>query len=480
MVARVALWTVALVAALALAAGVVYALAGPQMPLSVDRIRDSLGETGGGQQTTAQRSGEAEKESGGEGSEGEATEGEASEALSAEERGGSPEAAAYTALATEMPGIDRESVEGVYKSQQNSSWASVHFKAGEEYDNYVVFVRRGSDGLWEARRSIRADEPNSPRNELPVLREVPSDLVENRYAEASYGDPATLPAEDVETEKLPEMELSTSEKVVRRGDAPEADELEGLKEEIKSYDGVAGVYVRDLEGQGSYGVRPNESFFSASVIKIPIMAAVFRKIESGELSLDESHETTEEDWAAGAGTLQYEEPGESYTVEKYLAKMMTESDNVATNALIRLVGGPGYVNSVARDLGAENTHLYQPVSSERAAIPALDNRTTPRDMAEMLAAIESGEAVEGRADDMMALLGTNEFEDGIENGLPDGAEVKNKGGWLFKVYADAGIVEHDGERYIISIFSKYGPATKEGGEITDRISEEVWEIQKDE
>lgn len=475
MVARVVLWTVALVAALALAAGVVYALAGPQLPLSVDRIRDSFGETGDGQQATVQRSGGAGKETGDEGSEG-----GASEVLSAQERGGSPEAAAFTALAPEMPGIDRDSVEGVYRSREDPSWASVHFKAGEEYDNYVVFTRQGPDGLWEARRSIRADEPNSPRNELPVLRGVPQDLVDNRYAEAPYGEPATLPAEEVEKEKLPEMELSTSAKVVRRGDAPDAEELDGLKEEIGSYDGVAGVYVRDLDGQGSYGVRPGESFFSASVIKIPVMAAVFRKVESGELSLDESHETTEEDWAAGAGTLQYEEPGESYTVEEYLHKMMSESDNVATNALIRLAGGPEYVNSVARDLGAEDTRLYQPVSSERAAIPALDNHTTPRDMAEMLAAIESGEAVEGRADDMMALLGTNEFEDGIENGLPEGAEVKNKGGWLYKVYADAGIVEHDGERYIISIFSKYGPATKEGGEITDRISEEVWEIQKDE
>ncbi|MDN5697403.1 MAG: class A beta-lactamase-related serine hydrolase, partial [Rubrobacter sp.] len=190
--------------------------------------------------------------------------------------------------------------------------------------------------------------------------------------------------------------------------------------------------------------------------------------------------TKREDWAAGAGTLQYDEPGESYTIEEYLQKMMSESDNVATNALIRLAGGTEYVSSVARDLGAEDTLLYQPVSSERAAVPSLDNRTTPRDMAKMLAAIESGEAVEGRSEEMLALLGTNEFEDGIENGLPEGAEVKNKGGWLYRVYADAGVVEHEDERYVVSIFSKYGPATREGGEITDRISEEVWEIQKEE
>lgn len=466
---RVVLWTVAAVAALALAAGVVYALAAPQFSLPTDQARQSGGDTPDGEQSPAQRSGGAEGDSGDEGS----------EELSARERGGSPEAAAYTALAPEMPGIDRESVEGVYKSQQEPSWASVHFEVDEKNGNYVVFAER-SEGLWEARRSIRADEPDTPRNEMPVLRGLPQDLIDNRYAEAPYGESATLPAEEVEESELPEMEWSAPGKVVRRGDAPDSEELEDLKKEIESYNGVAGVYVRDPEGGWGYGVRPRESFFSASVIKVPVLVAVFRKIESGELSLDESHETTEDDWAAGAGALQYDEPGESYTVEEYLQKMMTESDNVATNALIRLAGGPGYVNSVARDLGAEDTYLYQPVSSERAASPALDNRTTPRDMADMLAAIESEEAVEGRADEMLALLGTNEFEDGIENGLPEGAEVKNKGGWLYKVYADAGIVRHEDEEYIVSIFSKYGPATKEGGEITDRVSEEVWEIQRDE
>src|SRR3712207_8804268 len=72
--------------------------------------------------------------------------------------------------------------------------------------------------------------------------------------------------------------------------------------------------------------------------------------------------------------------------------MMNQSDNVATNALVRLVRGADHVNEVARSLGAENTLLYQKLSSERAAVPSLDNRTTARDMATMLREIAEGEA----------------------------------------------------------------------------------------
>ncbi|MDN5698183.1 MAG: class A beta-lactamase-related serine hydrolase, partial [Rubrobacter sp.] len=345
---RVVLWTVGLALAVALAAGAVYALAEPRLSLHGERLLESGGETADDQRTSAQRSSAG-------GSQG--SENEEPEDPSPEERGRSPEAAAYAELAPEMPGIDQDSVEGVYKSRTNPDWASVHFEADEKRGNYVVFTRKtsGPGEPWEARRSIRADEPDSPRNEMPVLREVPRDLVDNRYAEAPYGESGSLPSEDVEKEELPEIEWSAPGEVLRRGDAPEDSELEDLEEEIGSYDGVAGVYVRDVEGEWGYGVRPGESFFSASVIKIPIMAAVFRKVESGELALDESHETKEEDWAAGAGTLQYDEPGDSYTIEEYLQKMMSESDNVATNALIRLVGGPEYVNSVASDLGAKDT-----------------------------------------------------------------------------------------------------------------------------
>jgi beta-lactamase class A len=99
------------------------------------------------------------------------------------------------------------------------------------------------------------------------------------------------------------------------------------------------------------------------------MVAVYRKVEQGDLSFSQEVELKEEDWAAGAGWLQWEEAGTKQTVGDLLLLMMTQSDNVATNALTRMVGGKEHVNDVAESLGAKDTLLYQKVSSERGAVP---------------------------------------------------------------------------------------------------------------
>jgi beta-lactamase class A len=99
--------------------------------------------------------------------------------------------------------------------------------------------------------------------------------------------------------------------------------------------------------------------------------------------------------------------------------MMTQSDHVATNALVRTVGGTDHVNEVARSLGAENTLLYQKLSSERAAIPQLDNTSTPRDMAAMMQQIADGEAAsEKSCRHMIGLMDLNELDWWLDAGLP--------------------------------------------------------------
>lgn len=234
--------------------------------------------------------------------------------------------------------------------------------------------------------------------------------------------------------------------------------VEEAVNKVRDYPGVAGFYVRDLKTGSGYGVRPDEVFFSASTIKLPVMVAVYRRIDEGKLSYRDVFETREEDWAAGAGWLQWNTPGAKTTVEDSLWLMITQSDNVATNALVRLVGGPDYVNEVARSLGARHTTLYWKLSSERAAVPDLDNRTTPRDMANMLAEIKAGRAASDFAcQEMLDLLRQNNLEYWVEAGVPEGVPVANKAGWLDTTYNDVGVIEYDERPYVLAVFTKYGP-----------------------
>ena len=395
-----------------------------------------------------------------------------------------PEGAAYWTVAPEMPGVGPDSVEAVSRSKLDPSWASVRFAPEGESKPFVVFVERVGD-TWEAKKSLRADEADYAKNEVVPLAEVPKDLVQYLYPENAFvadvpepkqekvdelpsAGPAEFPPPEPVSDGVPDSERERVENAL--GEAAQR---------IEGYDGVAGVYVRDIEGDFGYGIRPDEEFFTASTIKLPVMVAVYRKVDEGELSLSQMIEIKEEDWAAGAGWLQWERAGTRQTVGDLLLLMMTQSDNVATNALVRTVGGADHINEVARSLGAENTLLYQKVSSERAAIPQLDNRSTPRDMATMLQKIADGEAAsEKSCGYMIDLMDLNELDWWLDAGLPANVYAANKAGWLYEVYDDVGIVKAGDRPYVVAIMSKYGSGDVDQGQVLiEELSRTVWESQ---
>jgi beta-lactamase class A len=398
-----------------------------------------------------------------------------------------PEAAAYVALAPELPGTTPQSIKNVYRSKIDESWASVRVQPENEGKPFFVFTHKDGQS-WRAEKSVRADEPNYAKNDVVPLSGVPKDLIEYLYAENVFAAEVPEPkVEKLDLEDLPDggpAEFSSTEAVMN--DVPESDSkrvqevLEEARQEIEDYKGVAGLYVWDLEEDSGYGIRPDEQFFAASTIKIPIMVAVYRKVDEGELEFSQEIEIKEEDWAAGAGWLQWEKAGTRQTVGDLLLLMMTQSDNVAANALVRTVGGADHINEVARSMGAEDTLLYQKVSSERGVVPALDNRSTPRDMATMMQQIAEGKAAsEKSCGYMIDLMHENELDWWLDEGLPPGVDAANKAGWLYRVYDEVGIVEKDDRHYAIAILSKHGEAeVQQGQDLIKNLSSAVWESQE--
>jgi beta-lactamase class A len=397
-----------------------------------------------------------------------------------------PEAAAYAVLAPELPGTTPESIKGVYRSKIDKSWASVRFEPEGEGKPFVVFTHWNGKS-WRAEKSVRADEPDYAKNDVVPLAGVPDDLIQYLYSENVFAAKVPEPTiEKMDLEHLPDVDGATfpSTEPIMDG-VPEADRervekvLGEAREEIEGYRGIAGLYVWDLEEDFGYGIRPEEKFFTASIIKVPVMVAVYRKVDEGDLSFSQEVEIKDEDWAAGAGWLQWEKAGTKQTVGDLLLLMMTQSDNVAANALVRLVGGPEHVNEVARSMGAEDTHVYQKISSERGAVPALDNRSTPRDMATMMQQIAEGKAAsEKSCGYMIDLMHEDKLDWWLDAGLPEDVDAANKAGWLYRVYDEVGIVEHDGHRYVIAILSKHGSAgVYEGQDMIKNLSKTVWESQ---
>src|SRR5688500_2731117 len=68
---------------------------------------------------------------------------------------------------------------------------------------------------------------------------------------------------------------------------PSASRLQPLLEaEIARFPGVAGIHVKHLTTGEEAGVRADEDFNTASVIKIPVLVLAYQKAARGELDLN--------------------------------------------------------------------------------------------------------------------------------------------------------------------------------------------------
>ncbi|MBD5635023.1 MAG: serine hydrolase, partial [Candidatus Eremiobacteraeota bacterium] len=146
--------------------------------------------------------------------------------------------------------------------------------------------------------------------------------------------------------------------------------------------GRIGIAVEDLATGMTSGVNASANLPAASTIKIPVMVEVFKQMEAGDLDLARvvHLEARDRDW--GSGDMADARPGTARSVKQLLWLMITESDNTATNMLIRVVGRT-HINKTMRGLGLRNTRLGDDIRSETETIRyAL--RTSPRDMVALL------------------------------------------------------------------------------------------------
>ena len=124
-----------------------------------------------------------------------------------------------------------------------------------------------------------------------------------------------------------------------------------LEAELARFPGKAGVWVKHLTLGEEAGVRADETFNSASVVKIPIMVLAFQMSEKGQLSLSQRIPITPADVRGGSGIFRYHDAGLEPTLRDVLLQMIMTSDNTATDLAITRVGGTERVNAWLRESG---------------------------------------------------------------------------------------------------------------------------------
>ncbi|WP_239495284.1 serine hydrolase [Salinicola halophilus] len=102
--------------------------------------------------------------------------------------------------------------------------------------------------------------------------------------------------------------------------------------------GELGVFIHRLEDDTTLGHKSDRLWYLSSAVKVPIAIVLLQQVENGELSLDDELTLEASDRIDGAGELLWIDPGASYSLDNLLERMLIDSDNVATDMLIRAIG----------------------------------------------------------------------------------------------------------------------------------------------
>ena len=186
--------------------------------------------------------------------------------------------------------------------------------------------------------------------------------------------------------------------------------------------------------------NPDKKVIAASVIKIPILAAVMKAIAERKISLKQTVAISKKDVDGGSGVIKTMKLPATLTVEELLNLMITRSDNTATNEVIDLLGMQ-YLNEEFKKLGLKQTVLNRHMMDFVSRRKGRENYTSSQDIAMLLDQMYNGKLVSSRASKkMLSLLKQQQVNDRIPVYLPETIEVAHKTGLERSVVHDAGIV----------------------------------------
>ncbi len=202
---------------------------------------------------------------------------------------------------------------------------------------------------------------------------------------------------------------------------------------IASYDaaldGALGVAAVDLTTGRSFSHNGSLITTQASLIKVPILVTAFAQIQVGALKLDD--------------------------IRDQLTRMIRDSDNAATNEIIKLVTMPR-VNNQMMALGLPNTRLRRIMLDFPAATRNEENTSTPEEMARLITLIYREKVVSPKAcKEMLAMMKLVRAD--FRGALPSGVEAASKPGEVEGVHTEAGIVYLEGRPYALSVMASLLP-----------------------
>jgi beta-lactamase class A len=223
---------------------------------------------------------------------------------------------------------------------------------------------------------------------------------------------------------------------------------------VKDRPGTFGIYARNLGTGETVGVNADRVMNTESAAKTFILVHYSGLVAAGSIDPASRIELTAADAAYGSGVLRYLAPGLRPTVHDLAWLMIIVSDNLATQVVLRAVGGADAVNTTMTDIGLATARV-NPAFSHSPTDSITDEpfgTSTPRDLAEVYTHLD---------DRCREILFRQQFVDFLPRTLPHASQSKD---WGFdmpvRVYnktgnglgncTDSGLFETDDAAWVVA------------------------------
>ena len=156
-----------------------------------------------------------------------------------------------------------------------------------------------------------------------------------------------------------------------------------ILERLAQVPGKVGFYFKDLTTGEELGLNENEMFMAASVIKLPMFAAVAKLVAEGKASWEDRLIARNEERGPSCGALRFFEDEPSVRLKTLCGLMITISDNMATNMIMRHFGIET-LNREFREIGLQDTHIERLLFDSAGDALGKQNKIVPREMGGLL------------------------------------------------------------------------------------------------
>jgi beta-lactamase class A len=239
-----------------------------------------------------------------------------------------------------------------------------------------------------------------------------------------------------------------------------------LTELSDHFSGRLGIAARHLGTGEELAVHADESFPTASSIKIAVLIELYRQAQAGELSLRERQKYTLHDRTLGSGLLSDLDEGLEPTLRDLAVLMMAISDNTATNMLIDRLGKER-INATLRGAGITGIELRNRIDFDLIR-QSNDNLAvgTPMEFVRLMTAVWEGRILASpHRDGVLRIMRIQKYIEpirrflpfnpyAVEFGQPQDLWIASKTGGLSGVRCESGLIGTGDTVYALSVMGK--------------------------